>query len=134
MSVELVKIDLLGCSFSIQTDESKEYMQAILAELEHRIETLRGSTKVSDPLKLSILANITLLDELANARKSAEDPGTEELGRVAEKLILQIDQSLADKAESEAASSRAQTADAQSCAAAGPSGQDSADSGSVPAD
>jgi len=121
MSVELVKIDLLGCSFSIQTDESKEYMETILAELEHRIEKLRESTKVSDPLKLSILANITLLDELAGARKKVDDPGAEELGRLAERLILQIDQSLAPAAEETQAADRKKQA-GEEISADGPAG------------
>ena len=98
MPVQLVDIDLLGSSFSIQTDESREYMEALIAELERRLETLQSATKVTDPLKLSILANITLLDELAAARKrTGGDPASDELGRLADRLIGRIDQSLEDK-------------------------------------
>lgn len=95
MPVQLVDIDLLGSSFSIQTDESREYMEALIAELERRLDVLRSSTGVCDPMKLSILANITLLDELAAARKrGGSDPASEELGRLADRLIGRLDESL----------------------------------------
>lgn len=98
MAVQLIDIDLLGSSFSIQTDESREYMEALVAELERRLEALKASTRVADPLKLSILANITLLDELAAARKRAGspagDPASDELGRLADRLIGSLDESL----------------------------------------
>jgi cell division protein ZapA len=95
MPVQLVDIDLLGSSFSIQTDESREYMEALMAELERRLDALRLSTGVSEPLKLSILANITLLDELAAARKrGGAEQASEELGRLAERLIGRLDASL----------------------------------------
>ncbi len=94
MPVQLVTIEVLGASFSIQTDESREYMEALLSELERRLETLRGATRVSDPLKLSILANITLLDEIASLRRESGTLDGVDLGRVAERLIGRIDEEL----------------------------------------
>ena len=94
MPVQLVTIKVLGASFSIQTDESREYMEAILGELERRLESLKAATKVTDPLKLSILANITLLDELAAMRKESGSIGGEDLGRFADRLIGLLDEGL----------------------------------------
>ena len=51
MPVQLVTIKVLGASFSIQTDESREYMDSLLSELERRLESLSSATRVSDPLK-----------------------------------------------------------------------------------
>jgi cell division protein ZapA (FtsZ GTPase activity inhibitor) len=96
MPVQLVTIEVLGASFSIQTDESREYMEAILSELERRLEGLSKATHVSDPLKLSILANITLLDEIAALRKESGVPDGEELGRLADRLIGRLDMGLAE--------------------------------------
>lgn len=99
MSVQIVNIELLGLSFAVQTDESVEYMEGLLERLRGRLDALRASTRVQDPLKLSILANITMLDELARAKEGfAPRPGDgsedEELSRVAARLIAVIDQSL----------------------------------------
>lgn len=96
MPVQLVTIKVLGASFSIQTDESREYMEALLSELERRLEALSSATKVSDPLKLSILANITFLDELTAMRKQSGNIGGEDLGRLADRLIGMLDEGLAE--------------------------------------
>lgn len=107
MSVQIVKIDLLGASFTIQTDESIDYMEGLILRLRERFDVLRSSVRVSDPLKLSILTNIMLLDELLRERSrlggegrpgSAVGGDDDELSRVAARLIAVIDQSL-DEAE-----------------------------------
>ncbi len=67
-----VRIDLLGTVFSIQTDESPEYMDDLVSELRVRMSRLSTATHVSDPLKLSILAGIVLLDELRHAKAAGE--------------------------------------------------------------
>jgi cell division protein ZapA (FtsZ GTPase activity inhibitor) len=94
MPVQLVIIEILGASFSIQTDESREYMEAILSELQRRLETLSKATHVTDPLKLSILANITLLDEITALRRESGAIDGEDLGRIAERLIGKLDEGL----------------------------------------
>lgn len=92
MAVNVVKVDLLGASFSVQTDETSEYIEILLGELGRRIDELRASTRVQDPLRLSILANITILDELVRNRGQAGE--ADELSRIAERLIGRIDRSL----------------------------------------
>ncbi|MDA8425314.1 MAG: cell division protein ZapA [Treponema sp.] len=106
MSVQIVNIDLLGTSFTVQTDESLDYMQSLILRLRERLDALKTATRVSDPLKLSILANITILDELVRERSrdrdgaAALEPGSQddELSRVAARLIAVIDRSLGQSA------------------------------------
>ncbi len=105
MAVQLVTIEVLGASFAVQTDETREYMETLLAELERRLDSLRTATRVADPLKLSILANITMLDELARLRRQVgANQASDELGRLAERLIGRLDEELgaAEAAETEA--------------------------------
>jgi len=101
MSVQIVPIDFLGASFTIQTDESAEYIDALVKGLRERVDALRASTRVQDPLKLAILAGITVLDELNREKEgfgargaAAEDE--EELSRVTARLIADLDRSLED--------------------------------------
>ena len=99
--MQIVNIDLLGSSFSVQTDESADYMQALLGRLKERIESMRQTTRVADPLKLSILLNITLLDELLRfkpeSRESAgQKPADDELSSLADKLIAELDKTLGE--------------------------------------
>ena len=62
---------------------------------------LKGSTRVSDPLRLSILLNITLMDELQRAREKSLEGGValdsseeEEFSAIAARLIADLDRSL----------------------------------------
>jgi cell division protein ZapA len=104
MSVQIVNIDLLGSSFTVQTDESLDYMESLVARLRERIDALKATTRVSDPLKLSILLNITLVDELTRERSrhseaeagsaKTDEAAEAELDRVAARLIADLDRSL----------------------------------------
>ena len=71
MAIETVRVELLGASFAIQTDESKEYVESLIAYLGSKVETVKATSKVDDPLKVSILAAIFLVDELYRERLDA---------------------------------------------------------------
>lgn len=89
----MVQIDLLGTSFSIQTDESPAYIDDLVSELRIRMSKLSTSTRVADPLKLSILSGIVLLDELRHSGKDAES-GQADQERVASSLLASLDKRL----------------------------------------
>ena len=103
MGIETVRVELLGASFAIQTDESKEYVESLLAYLGSKIETVRQSSKVDDPLKVALLAGIYLVDELyrerldasaADTRKVTDEHRDLDIAAVADRLIARIDDSL----------------------------------------
>lgn len=96
MAVQTLKIELLGASFTIQTDESREYMEAILDHIRRRTDEVQRATRVTDPLKTSILASVYIVDELfreRGRRGGRDDP--EELGRAADRLIERLENKLA---------------------------------------
>ncbi|MEI6875406.1 MAG: cell division protein ZapA [Spirochaetota bacterium] len=97
MAVQVVRVDLLGASFSVQTDETREYFETLLGELSRRIDSLRESTHVDEALRLSILANITILDELVRLRREAGEG--DEVSRLTERLIRRLDAGLEDSGE-----------------------------------
>jgi cell division protein ZapA (FtsZ GTPase activity inhibitor) len=98
MSLHVFNVDLLGPPFAIQTDESLDYMQSLVMRLRERVSSLKGSTRVADPLRLSILLNITLMDELQRAKERSieggSEPDEEELAAIAARLIADLDRSL----------------------------------------
>jgi cell division protein ZapA (FtsZ GTPase activity inhibitor) len=109
MSLNLFNVDLLGPVFAIQTDESLDYMQSLVLRLRERVASLKSSTRVSDPLRLSVLLNITLMDELQRARERAaagegapgraggslaEEP---DFTAIAARLIADLDRSLEER-------------------------------------
>lgn len=99
MAIETVRVEMLGASFTIQTDESKDYVESLIAYLRSKVETVKATARVDDPLKVSILAALFLVDELyrerldASARSTTAEPDAD-LGTVAERLISRIDASL----------------------------------------
>jgi len=101
MAIETVRVELLGASFVIQTDESKEYVESLLAYLGSKIETVKAASKVDDPLKACILAGVFLVDELyrervdASVRSGLAAPEID-VGAVADRLIARIDDTLSD--------------------------------------
>jgi cell division protein ZapA (FtsZ GTPase activity inhibitor) len=102
VSLNVFNVDLIGPTFTIQTDESLDYMQSLVMRLRERLSSLKESTRVSDPLRLSVLLNITLMDELQRAKERgleggidvAPGPGDEEFASIAARLIASLDRSL----------------------------------------
>jgi hypothetical protein len=101
MSLSIFNVDLLGPTFTIQTDESLDYMQSLVLRLRERLGALKDSTKVTDPLRLSVLLNITLMDELQRAKERSLEGGVaidssdeEEFAAIAARLIADLDRSL----------------------------------------
>ena len=103
MALQLFNVDLIGPSFAIQTDESLDYMQSLVLRLRERLNSLKGSTRVADPLRLSILLSITIMDELQRLRERvgeeavSEGKGEEEaFAVIAARLIADLDRSLGE--------------------------------------
>lgn len=105
MSVQTVRIDLLGTSFVIQTDETEQYIDSLLAYYRRKLDVVARDSRVEDPLKQSILATIYIVDELFRARVESsvhKDLSTDvqrELSVITERLIARIDTSLLDDSE-----------------------------------
>ena len=101
MSSGHVQIQLLGVSFTINTDEDPEYMSSVIEYLKKKIDSTQNLVKLNDPLKVAILTSLLLTDELFK-EKNKENPGTLnqkealEAEELAEKMIKRIDVSLKD--------------------------------------
>ncbi len=102
MAIETVRVDILGTSFTIQTDETKDYIESLLTYFQNKITMIHSSSRVSDPLKASILASIYIIDELFRERVDASlckdvDSGLkDELSSITDRLIARIDDTLRD--------------------------------------
>jgi hypothetical protein len=101
MSLHVFNVDLLGPVFTIQTDESLDYMQSLIMRLRERLGSLKDSTRVADPLRLSILLNITLIDELQRQKERSleggvalDASGADDFAAIAARLIADLDRSL----------------------------------------
>ncbi|MCL2792553.1 MAG: cell division protein ZapA [Spirochaetaceae bacterium] len=92
MSSHLIDIKLLGTSFKIEVDENPAYMQEIIEYLKNIVNKVESSTGMYDPLKISILTSVYLVDEIYKAKKSGK-----ELSELTERVISCIENVLEDK-------------------------------------
>ena len=90
------KINLLGSSFSFQTNEDPDYINRILSYLEQEINKSQSSFHIKEPLKISLLTCINLIDELFREQNSAEHDKAE-VAAFAQRLISSLDAAMTEE-------------------------------------
>jgi cell division protein ZapA len=95
MEKRQLRIDVLGTSFVIQSDESAEHLARLSTYVKSKIEEVKGRYSFADPLTVAVLAALNIADEMFKARDGREPPGpAEEIEGVAERLISRMDDAL----------------------------------------
>ncbi|MFP4376396.1 MAG: cell division protein ZapA [Spirochaetales bacterium] len=88
-----MRIDLLGTSFSVRTDEDPRYLQEVVEYFRGKVDEVRSSGTTGDPLKLAILAGILASDDYLKSIGSARSDRIE-VESVTRTLIDELDQAL----------------------------------------
>ncbi len=90
-----LQIDILGVSFAVQAKEDDAYLKKLLSYYKEITDTIQKSG-VQNPMQTSIIAGITLVDELykekarkASIQKELEEADSED-AKKAEKLTLDM--------------------------------------------
>ncbi|MBN2353943.1 MAG: cell division protein ZapA [Spirochaetales bacterium] len=95
-----LKIQMLGCSFSIQTDHTKEHIEEVLYCLNQKISEVLEKNAGIEPVKTALLAGLNLADELVRMKKNAVQGGSpavspaDEIETIADHIIQRIDDAL----------------------------------------
>ena len=92
MEKRQLRIDVLGTSFVIQSDESPEHLALLSSFVKDRIEEVKGRYSFADPLTVAVLAALNIADDLFKAKLPAAQ--SSEIESVAERLISRIDDEL----------------------------------------
>ena len=97
-----LQVNMLGTSFTIKAKEDDEYLEKLYTYYREITGTIGESKSLSDPLQISILAGITLVDELIKAKtanlmeeneiREESDADDEVATRLAEQMIDRINQ------------------------------------------
>lgn len=96
MAEHLTHVELLGTSFTIRSEEDPAYLNEVMSYFRERLEATAALVSWSDPLKVSIVAALNVVDELFKERM-INGTATEEArktGEVTSRLIGQIDRAL----------------------------------------
>jgi cell division protein ZapA (FtsZ GTPase activity inhibitor) len=94
-----LKVDILGAAFYVRAAEDPSYLRSVLDYLRGKVDEVRAEVGAADPLKIALLAALNLVDELFKERQrgaGARADDYAEIGRITERLIERIDESLGD--------------------------------------
>lgn len=97
-----MRIDLLGTSFTIQSDEDPAYVRNLVGYYRDKLTEVRESVSTNDDLKIAILGALTVVDELFKERhrnQNSSSPvtsGEDDLQIITQRLIETIDSALED--------------------------------------
>ena len=96
-----LQIDVLGASFTISSDENDAYLSKILEYYKLIVSNIEQGGNIKDPLKVSILAGISLVDELYKEKgksvsysKVVNSPENTDAERKTMEIIEKINQAL----------------------------------------
>ena len=95
--MERLRVELLGSSFLLHTDEDPQYVSELVDYFKSKVQEVQGNVHTDDPLKIAILSGLLTAEELFQAKKSLSDyesPDAEAAQRIAGQLIERLDRSL----------------------------------------
>lgn len=87
----MMRVEVLGTSFQIETDEDPAYLSQVLSYFQERVAEIEQTVTTGDPLKKAILAALLVTDELFRTQ-AGDDGGAVE--KATQDLIRAIDRSL----------------------------------------
>ena len=70
-------VEILGQRLSVRGRGTPEYIHELAEYLDGRIQTVRDQARVFDPLRLSLLAGLHVVDELYRCREAKSTRGTD---------------------------------------------------------
>jgi cell division protein ZapA (FtsZ GTPase activity inhibitor) len=91
-------VEILGQRLSVRGRGTPEYIHELADYLNERIATIRDQARVFDPLRLSLLAGLHVVDELYRCRQTEAEHETDAqlLARV-DRLTEQLGTALRDR-------------------------------------
>jgi cell division protein ZapA (FtsZ GTPase activity inhibitor) len=103
-----LEVNILGSSFTVQSDGDSQYLRQVVDYLQSKIQEIKSKYSgkaTADPIKISLLAGLNIVDELFRCRrlKTSEADGyraedkdreTAEIEEITERLIDTIDRNL----------------------------------------
>ena len=99
MEKNSLEVNILGSSFTVQSSGDPEYLQRVAVYLKNKVQEIQqkyADNATQDPIKISLLAGLNLVDELFRCQGLGAQSGTDngEIERITERLIDTIDRSL----------------------------------------
>ena len=88
-----MRIEMLGVSFTVRTDEDSEYFGEVVEHFRAKVSEIQSSVGTQDPLKVAILAGILASDDFIKLNGKQRRASLEAKG-IADSLIQSLDDAL----------------------------------------
>ncbi len=90
------RIELLGTTLTIRSSVSPAYFNRVRWYLEKRVKETEQRTKILDPVKIALITNINIIDELLrekdkDGKSTALEGESEEMECITQRMITEID-------------------------------------------
>lgn len=92
-----IQVDMLGTSFTIRAKEDDEYLEKLYSYYSEITNTIKVNKNIDNPLQVSILAGITLVDELLKEKAQNIVNKEAELNRDKFKMAEKMTAEMIDK-------------------------------------
>ncbi len=97
MEKRQLRIDVLGTSLVVQSDESAEHLARLASYVKAKVEEVKSRYSFAEPLTVALLAALNIADELFKSREGrGESVASQEIATVAERILDRIDEELLD--------------------------------------
>ncbi len=93
MESNSVRVTIFGQTYTVNGDAPREYMLRLAEYLNDKMEDVRGSTSVTNPTHVAILAALNMADEYFQLKK-IKSGADSEVEKRAMALISMLDQGL----------------------------------------
>jgi cell division protein ZapA len=88
----LIEVEVFGQTFTVHSEDDEEYVRQLASYVDQRMRQVGGSSKTAVPLRVGIMAAMSIADECYKAsRRQAEFE--EEAARLSSVLVERIEQS-----------------------------------------
>ena len=95
----LMEVHIFGQSFTINSEDDEQYVRKVTSFVDQRMPQIAESAKVTVPLRVAIMAALSIADELAKFSQQESSQQETELIQEAELISSRLLESL-EKAES----------------------------------
>ena len=89
----VLKLDILGTSFTITVDEDEAYLKKVLQQYRAAVTNTQNISGINNPLNVAVLTGFLLCDEINKMQRQADSESAEVEERTG-KLIAALDKAL----------------------------------------
>ena len=91
----VLRLDILGTSFTITADEDEAYLNKVLTQYQAAVKNTQKISGISDALNVAILTGFLLCDEVNKIKQQTENESSEVKKRTMN-IIAALDEALKD--------------------------------------